>query len=52
LALNVLWLQKKSILLGVVVTERGYAYGGHTDNAVYDRLLSLSWQKKGHIANA
>ena len=51
-AFNALWLQEKSILLGVVVTECGYACGGHTDNAVYDRLISLRWQKKGHIANA
>src|SRR5271157_4050810 len=52
LAFNALWLQEKSIRSGVVVTECGYTCGGHADNAVYDRLIRLRWQKKGHIPNA
>src|SRR4030066_1654056 len=52
LTFNALWLQEKSILLGVVVTECGYTCRGHTYNAVYDHVISLRWQKKDHIANA
>ena len=46
LALNAFGLQEERILLGVVVTECGYPCGGHMDNAVDDRLISLRWQKK------
>jgi len=52
LALNALWLQEESILLRIVITERGYTCGCHADNAVYDRLISPRRQKKNHIADA
>lgn len=52
LALNVCWLQEIGIILGIVVTEGGYACGGYTNNAVDNRLISLRRQEKGHIANA
>jgi hypothetical protein len=51
-AFNALWLQEKSIFPGVVVAACGYTFGGHTYNAVYDWMVSLRRQKKGHIANA
>ena len=51
LTLYVAWLQEKNILLGVVVTERGYTCRGHTNNAVYDRAINLRRQKIDNVAN-
>jgi hypothetical protein len=38
--------------MSVVVTECGYTCWGHTDNAMYDQLISPQWQEKYYIANA
>jgi hypothetical protein len=51
-AFNALWLQEKGVLLGVVVAAHGYPRGGHPDNAMDDRLISLRQPKKSHIAHA